>query len=386
MQPIEYIYAKAQWRVEDGRGLSAEFGLEDGAMPELHRCLRQQERMWQVACRRFGIRPMMDCSDPMQMTGHEMGVVADLLGMERAEADALLAQAVAVWRRWSGAVGAVPAQEEISGTQEAELLTDFGFVEVKDAVQRQYLARRIQELRPVLDTGDAKMKARAMLTTELMLNFDIEAQMRAISRKMKEAREGKAAEPSAAYEERFSKLVKTHGEMQKSIQEASEALGLSELQSIGARKKFQFRECIGQMIEAIRLFHSEGDRALIDGIHTAGEVLIQTTPFGDRKPQYRPDLPVMATAWVEGLFDPEAKFGGLAQKAHRRLAKGFKGGLALALADEGAVMGELDDAETEEAIVEASQVPAALTAPPTGTQTAPMQPPRTAADDEVSLM
>lgn len=357
----EYSYAKADWRVEDFAGLARVFDVDAAKLPEWHKCLHGQGRMWDVARRRFGVRPLLGCEDPLEMSALGAEVVAEIFEMEVAEVESLLAQAVSVWKRWGGSVNTVPVQEEIGEAEAEALLLDFGFIEIREPAQRQYLARRIKELTPILSNGDAKTKARAMLATELMLSFDIEAQMRAISRKMKEAREGKTAEPSANYEERFSKLVKTHGEMQESIMASSKELGLSELQNIGGKKKFNFLECIGQMVEALRLWKSEGDRTLIDGIHQYGEVLILTTPYSDRKAQYRPDLPVMLSAWQEGMWDPEAKFGGLPQKANRRLKMAFASGLSAAIADEGAVMPELDDTDDEPATVaEVSQVPAAM--------------------------
>ena len=306
-----------------------------------------------------------------------LDVLATTLGVSVSDVHAAHTSALA---RWSGAARTPDTGPALDDNQ---ALAAFAFNHpaiLADERQRTHLAKRIRELLPALQTADSRAQGRSMLETERQLIFivepgieDLRADMKNITTILLTA-DAEAAtglyKAKASLNEELEKMLKRHGEMQKVILTASDALGLAEMQSVGGAEKLTYHRTLSDLAEACRLYHMDGDRTLIDQMNAADEIVILTTPYLDRPAQYRPDLvlnmPEIRAQLFTGL---ELALPGRAFV--KRLTEGFKHGLGMALEESGFEAVPLDDTgaveNEEQPAMEPHQFPthpAAPTPPP----------------------
>lgn len=357
------------WRCEDPDALAAAFSIAQTRitvarpfvvaddMVQWHTLMSAlPEKQWRILRRCYAIHTTKFRS----YTAEELvplpalDALAMALGVSISEVHAAHTSALS---RWSGAARTPDTGPALDDDQ---ALAAFSFTHkaiVEDENQRTHLAKRIRELLPALQTADSRAQGRSMLETERQLIFivepgieDLREDMKNITRLLLTADAESSTglyKAKASLNEELEKLLKRHGEMQKVILAASDALGLAEMQSVGGQERLTYHRTLSDLAEACRLYHMEGDRTLIDQMNAADEIVILTTPYLDRPAQYRPDLvlnmPEIRTQLFTGL---ELALPGRAFV--KRLTEGFKHGLGMALEESGFEAVPLDDTGTVE--------------------------------------
>lgn len=399
MSHTTYKIADIEWRVNDTDGLIDAYSIKAGPhmlgrafvpaddLPVWHAIVAAlPEKKWGIIRRRFGIhqtawsvlREEMQFSKPVA----DITLLAGECECSVAEVQEAMESALSHWHAAACTTEAAPPLPD------AEALSMFGFdnaAVLADEKQSAYLARRIRDLMPVLQTADSRTQARSMLETERQMRYIVEpaiSDMQALLDRMRSVQaeqmmpgERKLAKEMSAEErderdknlvqmvkavstlsEQLDKLIKRHGDMQKVILDASDALGLAELQAVGGAEKMRYTRTLSDLFESCRLWHTNGDRRLIDMMAAEDEVIIMTTPYLDRDPQYRPDIALHLRQMRTELFTGRELIKP-ATRAAKRLLKGFEQGLRAALEEEGVEITALDDtgatAESAETIAAA---------------------------------
>lgn len=354
-----YTYEDAEWRVNDCEGIASVFSIPGTAvtaerpfdpqteMPQWHALMAAlPDVQWGILRRQFAVYPtkwraykveetipLPDPSDLAAACKVSIGEVRDALDAARS--------------RWHGAVR---SKAETPAMGDAEALAMFGFDNphvLADERQCAYLARRIRDLLPVLQTADSRTQARAMLETERQMHYIVEPAISDLERDISKARgkENKDAldlRALAELAEQLDALIKRHGEMQKVILSTSDALGLSELQAVGGQEKLVYQRAISDLAKGCLDYHARGDRRLLDLMFAEDEIEILTSPYVDRPAQYRPDVVAHMRSVRDELFTGAALITP-PTRAIKRLVAGFKKGLAAALEEEGFEASALDD-------------------------------------------
>ena len=397
-----YTFDNADWRVNDCEGIAEVFSIPATAvtaarpfdplndMPQWHGLMASMpDLQWLILRRQFAVFtlkwgsykieetvPLPDASELAAACKVSIGEARDALDAARS--------------RWHGAVrskSATPALDD------DEALAMFGFdnpAVLADPRQRGYLARRIRDLLPVLQTADSRTQARAMLETERQMHYIVEPAISDLEADLSRSRKAERDDPMmlkaiAGLAEQLDALIKRHGEMQKVILSTSDALGLSELQAVGGQEKLVYQRAISDLAKGCLDYHARGDRRLIDMMFAEDEIEILTSPWVDRPAQYRPDLVVHLRSVRDELFTGAALIVP-PTRAVKRLVHGFKKGLGAALEEEGFEPSALDDsasAAPEEGIAATPGMTAGVA--PSQIISAPATPaPRRADDDEVA--
>lgn len=213
----------------------------------------------------------------------------------------------------------------------------------------------------VLESDHTKSVARSAIQQEIHIFFVLDEQIRSLrtqirlvvdQAKKKAVDSGEDFMPPDTTKKNAEvlKLIEARSSAQSSLESTMESLGLTEEQTSALKKKTQFVDSIGGLVRAIQEYKANGDNALLDGYATGPEIEILTTPFDLRPPQYRPDLVLSIPHHMENLFNPDYVPPPLSQKAHRRLLRGFKAGLAEARNEDGESILPLDEERDDEAL------------------------------------
>ncbi len=378
-----YTYEDAEWRVNDCEGIAQVFDIPAtavmaarpfephtdmtqwhalmAALPDVQwGILRRQFAVYPVKWRAYKVEETIPLPDPSELAAAckvSTGEVLDALNAARS--------------RWHGAVR---SKAETPAMDDDEALALFGFdnaAVLADSRQSAYLARRIRDLLPVLQTADSRTQARAMLETERQMRYIVEpaiSDMQALLDRMRLIQTERLAPSSKPLDkpiteedrkerdinliqmvkaitslgEQLDTLIKRHGDMQKVILSTSEALGLSELQAVGGQEKLVYQRAISDLAKGCLDYHARGDRRLLDMMFAEDEIEILTAPYVDRPAQYRPDVVAHMRSVRDELFTGAALIVP-PTRAVKRLVAGFRKGLAAALEEEGFEASALDD-------------------------------------------
>lgn len=354
-----------KWRVERAADLINDFELDESAeaLPKWHKALCGQEPAWTILCRTYGNAPLYGVEDPDELRAWTIAELAEKRGVEPREIDAHVQGARTYWRQWRLREDASPDTLRPRSAPDDEtaetLLREHGFGEIENKEERSYIATRIQELQPYLDSDNLRSAARSLVQQEVGMFFILDPTIRELR---DEIHRKLTAKSSAEKENKqLLDLLKERRDAQEAHNSSLKMLGLTDGQGGGLRKKLAFNDCLSTCVSAFQKYYAEGERDIIDGVFTAAEVELLTTPTKIRPAQYRPDLIVSIAEAKEHLWEAEWSGTPLVRRACRKLKKGFAQGLAEARSDEGEVMSE--EAAEEEEISEPSAGETSATAP-----------------------
>lgn len=382
------------WRCEDPDSLAAAFSIaqtritvarpfvvEDDIVQWHTLMAALPEKQWRILRRCYAIHTTKFRS----YTAEEvvplpaLDALAMALGVSVSDVHAAHTSALARW------CGAARTPDTGPALDDDQALAAFSFNHpaiLADDHQRMHLARRIRELLPALQTADSRAQGRSMLETERQLMFIVEPGIQALSedminitRLLVSADVATAAglyKAKASLNEELEKMLKRHGEMQKVILTASDALGLAEMQAVGGQEKLTYHRTLSDLAEACRLYHMEGDRQLIDQMNAADEIVILTTPYLDRPAQYRPDL-VLNMPEIRAQLFTGLDLALPGRPFVKRLFAGFSHGLGMALEESGFEAVPLDDTGTVENDEPTAKEPHQFPIHPAGPTPAPIE-------------
>jgi len=348
-----------KWRAERGADLVADFelasdtaALQKEAMSKWHEALCGQEPAWTIICRIYGNAPLYGVDDPDDMRVWTIAELAEKRSVEPREIDAYIEGAKSYWRRSqletksSENIRARPAPDQETADQ---LLRENGFADIENADERAYIAGRCLELQPWLEDDRLRAAARSLIQQETAIFFILDPTIRELRKEIRE----KLMKHQGVEKDNVQllSLLKERRDAQDALNSSMKTLGLADMQGGTLRKKMAFNDCLSTLLQAIQQYYSENDRELIDGLFTAAEVELLTTPTRLRPAQYRPDLVLMAMEAKEHLWEKDWSPTKQSRRACRKLASGFAQGLAEARSDEGEVSRDevtediLDDTE-----------------------------------------
>ena len=387
---LEYEPAEGAppWLICDWQGLSAAFGLAPKEATPWHVALAGQGRPWLVIRRIFQVAPMFgDGSTTDDMRPWKWEELSESLGVPVPALKADLAAAVDFWHKaklagklkHSGTgvspvssnhsetahppgasedTGGTPVphptvkpldpsraheptpdqlpafqiHQELTDAQITGILTPFRFQGIKGESDRLYVANRILELRKLLEDKHMREAARQLVVMELNLAA-YEASHLALKARLDAISQGTISEDRA---DEVRKLAEAVEKTEKAItqlatrhRQAAADLGEGEIED--AEQQRVAMETMSYLTEAHRQYYATGERALIDGVFPADEVLWLTQPLTIRPAQYRADVVVRVREAMqpENLWGPDYKPTVIQREACRRLAR-----LAQSLAEE----------------------------------------------------
>lgn len=398
---IEYSLANGDvWRVESGRELREDFVI-NGADPEIlaevvrwHGALstvgnssEYSSQAWKVLARKYAVTPLFGQEDPEELRPWSHEHIAERFAIQSAQVQHIVVESRSFWMKWRNAHSteeekAQRPQVDLSGKLETSLVDALlkreGFDDVRDPEERAFIGRRIIELEDQLALGNQRTMVVSLIRQEAMITFVIDRAIQACRNEI--VRADTALRSSQNEQDRLLKLVEGRNKMQAALRESMKDLGLGDETTDENKRRIGFQNTISGMVAAVAAYEQRGDTALIDGIFTANEIRIMTEPFDVRPQQYRPDLIVTVPEAIEHLFDPDFKMPSLPAHIALRLRKGFEQGLALARAENGETIGELDpeggskrqkdagvaeaESERQTALILGPKPPAADYAPP----------------------
>jgi hypothetical protein len=399
---LEYESGGETWRVELGGELAAKFELrETDQVALLHRALFGQEPTWMLVRRLYGIAPMLGVKDPDDLRVWPLDELAQSSGIAAKEIEAHVAGAVNYWRRWllqneggakkkkstAGIATPLPPPEEID-----QLLRTQGFVGVEDQPEREYIAQRIIELEEWLDDPNLRATARSAIQQEVQIFFVIEPTIRTLRAEAK-SKENQQSGTSEKKNTALMTMMKERREAQSALEATLKGLGVMDSKGSHLRKRMEFSNCLGGIMDAMKLYYSDNDHALIDGLMTAAEVELMTTPVyltksALRPAQYRADLTLMVSEAAEHFWEREWSPTPLSRRMCRRLREGFRQGINFVRSDEGEVIEDPDDMEISEPPTTVSQMPVGG-GPNEANQNAaamPLPRPRASKDEDVAVI
>jgi hypothetical protein len=381
-----------KWHVERGADLIADFELgttDSASLTKWHGALCNQEAAWNIVCRLYGNSPLYGVEEPDELRVWTIAELAEKRGVEPREIDAYLEGAKSYWKRVqletrsTENIRARPAPDEETSDQ---LLREHGFGEIENKEERAYIAGRCLELQLWLDDDRLRAAARSLIQQETVIFFILDPTVRELRSEIREkiAKKGSIDKENS----QLMSLLKERRDAQTALDSSMKVLGLADAAGGDLRKKLAFNDCLSILIKAIQEYYDETDRQLIDGLFTAAEVELLTTPTELRPVQYRPDLILRAMEAKEHLWESDWSPTPISRRACRKLASGFAQGLAEARSQEGEVT--QDEAIEEETLLsEVAGATPAVTGPieaPPGSVIPATVLPRASTADETAAM
>jgi hypothetical protein len=384
------------WRVERGTQLIADFELDGPEdLPRFHEAMVGQQPAWEIVQRLYAIAPMLGVEDPDLLRAWSIEEIAEKRICGTRDVESYVAGAKNYWRRWRLQASAtnkkeaepVESKPALPSEKVEQLLREQGFVDVDDVDEQNYIATRITELEEWLGDDHVRASTRSAIQQEVQIVFVIEPAIRKLRKNIKEQL---ATTATKEQEARLLSLIKARSEAQTALESTLKAIGVTDGQGGGLRKKLAFNDCLSTCVDAMRDYYAKDDRRPIDKVFTAAEVEILTTPTALRPAQYRPDVVVSAIEAMEHLWDPEYKPTPLGRRVCRKLHEGFKQGVAMVRAEGGEVgtdeLEAIEDLEDSTSGGTVMPTPEATAKPADGSQPAPAPQPRIRRTDDVAVI
>lgn len=363
---IRYQVGAEQWRAEEGEKLLSDFEMPmvagREALGRWHLAFAGTE-IWKMLRRLYGINPLLGGAEgesfqqPISLQEY-----ASLEGLSLRAVESALEGAKTYWIRWQAQEElrtqrqnrqTAPPPQEVS-VKEAEpmgeaevdrLLLANGFVGIKDAQERVYIAGRIGELEPWLESEQSRAVARSLIQQEVMVFFVLDRAIAATREDMEEKKQkGHDAVKSG---EQLLKLMKERRDSQAGIESTMKQLGMDEARNASLKKKISFKDTIGTLMDGVAAYYSDADTALIDGVYTAAEIELLVTPFTLRPAQYRPDVVVACWEAMQNFWDRDYVPTPASRLTLRRLRSGFAAGLAAIRSEEGESIADMGESGEE---------------------------------------
>lgn len=378
---IEYLAPNGEkWRAEQGGALLEMFNLSMENLAAWHGAMAPEERVWRILRWRFGIAPLLaGAADADYLAPIPVEQIAAKLGVDLTAIGCELESAKAFWVRWQMANrrddggsriedGGAEGIQRATPTEREALLKLHGFSDLRDEEEELYAFTRIGDLKHKLEDEEGRTIAQSCIRVELRIrrNNQIMAKI-----------ERQAADPGTSPEQATSLRADIKGyhdmagDLARQHLDLMKAMNATQEQNPSVQRKVAFVDCLGQLTRAMQEYESRGDTTLIDGIFTAAEVKILTTPMSLRPPQYRLDIVMIARHAMEheNLWNPEYEPVTAERGMYRRMRAALQAVLTAAENETGTMV-EMEDDEAglsgaEDVIAE---VPSALPAnsPPNG--------------------
>lgn len=340
---IDYEFQSEPWRCHHPERIKADLG--ETVTPEwLHGAVQHHSRLWRIARRLYGLRPVVpdpDQADPDDLKDWSPNTLGQALGLTpknlQGEVNAIRGMVESAGRARSDHAAhpeptdrQAPADNLFEAAEsrgdfpdDDKLLRHYGlWIEAMTRSDRQWLADRARDWRQALDHRQAQAIARQALLNE----FEI--------RRMRSALLG--LNPNDKEDETKYRL------MSQSVQEAEKAYRqqLDQLDKVVpwmglAGRGVKLSAALADCTRAIQEYYKDGTRHLIDGIHTAAEVeLLMRMSEQAPHPKYRLGWVAHANAAIAGIFDPNWK-NPFPKAVTRRLDLAFKEAYAAAAREDG---------------------------------------------------
>ena len=360
-----------KWRVERGSDLIRDFELEGPeSLTVWHAAMgaggtpattgEERELMWSLLRRVYGIAPFLGVEDPDDIRAWPIEELASSRGMSARQIENHLAGARMYWKR----VRAESRKSEVgnrkseSKSEKSEpdddeverLLLEQGFGDIQDAAERRYIASRIKDFGPWLESEHLRGTARSAIQQEAAIFYVLDPSIRELRVKIGE-KKGLAHSTEKENSQLLS-LIKARREEQQALESTLSTLGMTEASGGGLKKKLVLNDWLSALFDAVRAANADGDRALVDGFFEAAEIELLITPTTLRPAQYRPDLIVSLLEAKEHLWEKEWSPTPISRRVCRTLKKAWDAALAAARADEGEVP-KADSSEEDEKVIEA---------------------------------
>jgi hypothetical protein len=380
---VEYFAPNSEkWRIERGAALLETFGLSADHLGAWHGAVAPEERVWRILRWRFAIAPLLagplDADYMVPLSGED---IAAKLSVEPKAIEEEIDAAKAFWVRWQMAngtkseVGNVKAEEieRSTPTERETALKLHGFSDLHDEEEQLYAFTRINDLKHKLEDEEGKTIAQRCIRVELRIRRN-DAIMAKLERAA--AAPDTDADKASSLRSDINSYHTIAGDLSKSHLELMKAMNATQEQNPSVQRKVAFVDCLGQITRAMQEYESRGDNTLIDGMFTAAEVRILTTPLSLRPAQYRPDL-VMVTRDAmkhENLFRPDYEPPAADRAMYRRMRGAMAAMLSAAENETGSVVEMEGDDEafgpTGEDVI--SEVPAVVTGAEPSQNAAPL--------------
>ncbi len=326
------------WTVEKWPDIMDAFGLEHGDLVDWHTDLSGTGRPWLVIRRIFAVKAMFgEFVEDEDMEDWDWKKLSSALSVPEPALRDDLARAVEFWKknRTARRIGQVvkpldssvsPLRETMADEAITELLTEYRFNHLKGE-DREFVARRITELRTLFTDKNRREPARQLVVMELHLN-DSEKTRSALKVRLDKLHNREDLSPAESKELReiqqaMENQEKGHTLLQKNYLAAAAELGAEEIEQGDLRKSAL--GTAGYFVDALRDYYADGSRALIDGVFDKFELLWLTTSIPMRPAQYRLDIVAAVNEAMipYNLFDPEYRPSSFANrgKTHRDVCR-----------------------------------------------------------------
>ncbi len=330
-EPFEYeTSGEEYWRVIRLPELASVFGFKnpDEDLPRWHDVMAGQARAWEIIRRLFRVFCVLEpgADDVREWTRQE---IAEKYGISEAIVEDEISNAVKEWgisrARANVKQGlALISEEEMNhltrfssgeGMTEEEisrLLKAFSFDHIqKDAVLRAEVASRIISLKDWLNSPHTRASARDLIRMEIAMHTMDAFLIRDRNRLAKHIAEEEAdsvVDNSTAIDDLRKKIGVQETQMRQTSEahaEKQKAINANDL-DMAARKRI-YVETVTYLIDQCRKFEEDPENWRPDGVFTAEEIDWQLEPKGDRKPQYRMDIVIVANEAMkpENLWNPK---------------------------------------------------------------------------------
>lgn len=288
------------WRCERANELCSDYRITGRAgaitakFKEWHRVMSTAPDTWLIVRRYYAISPLMGASTVDDMRVWTTKEIAESAGVSPADIAALLKDTELFWNR-SQVQGdlmhrmVTAAKPQMTSGEAGELLVRYGFADVTEPADRQYIVGRIADLGHILEMDEGRPIAISAIFQELMIRRTQKNLLMAMGGDTKY---------------NFDKEQKRFSDLQSSYEETMKRIGATQEQNPGFRRKVAFNDCVGQITKAMQEYYRDGKTTLIDGLFTEAELVLLLTPTTLRPPQHRPDLAILSQEWRANIWNP----------------------------------------------------------------------------------
>lgn len=320
------------WRMERPDLWQADFSTTLADAQEWHRWIAGKGRVWEIVRRLYRLAGLFE-DDPDLLVVWTRAEVAKKYGVPLAEVDHDLRVAAEQWTLYAArckvqreaaklsAGGASDSDVESligfsnSGGLEKSavdrLLEAFSFGDIKDELLRTQVANRIISLREYLESPHSRTSARQIIRLEVSMHGK-EKMLLLYNNKIEQIAEEDPELKSRKTEmddfrlkakdldAELRAMTKAHSDLLKEI-------GADDI-DMTTRKRIAV-ETVGYIMNLCRVYQSDPENVLVDGVFRADELDWLMDPEGERAPQYRPDISIRLREALlpENLWDPHYK-------------------------------------------------------------------------------
>jgi hypothetical protein len=294
---VEFEREGAKWRCARFDLLAAEFELTPADLPAFTEAAQVTERGWLLARRLFGIQPMVPpLGTPMEdLRPWSRVELQDSLGLTRNQLAQELGAVRGSWRALRPRTE--PAAPEATPPKpgglfsEDELLERHGLVvKFGSSAERAWFCQRVQDYEKILAEKFATVLARNALLTELRIY-----QLDTLLNDTEKCKPG---------DKSWHENLKVRQTMAEQYQKLLDQIKTLCPWAGAIAGKYAFAGAIADITKGIQAYKSRGDTALIDGMCTLTEVLVDCrVSVQAPEPPYRADIRVFVAEAKAHLWD-----------------------------------------------------------------------------------